>query len=187
MSSTRSGYKQLGIQLTSPLKDNPHRAWQRPMAEIKKDDRVGDTINFLLEESLMWQWNKMMDNFAQILCRLLTTLDASTSKDHSGSVPPFKVQVNFDIPIFEGQIDAYALEKWGNLLECYFLDNKFFDREKITFSLFKVVPHVKDWWETQCEQTSMEEPSMFSTIPTWAYFVDTLKEQYYPVRSYDYL
>ena len=26
---------------------------------------------------------------------------------------------------------------------------------------------------------------MFSTIPTWASFVDTLKEQYYPVGSYD--
>jgi hypothetical protein len=29
----------------------------------------------------------------------------------------FKVKVNFDIPMFEGQIDADALDKWLNLLE----------------------------------------------------------------------
>ena len=33
---------------------------------------------------------------------------------------PFKVQVNFDIPLFEGNIDAHALEKWLSLLEGYF-------------------------------------------------------------------
>ena len=124
-----------------------------------------------------------MDNFSQILCRLPTTSDASTSSGHSGSAPPFKVQVNFNIPVFEGQIDADALEKWLNLLEGYFSVYNFSDREKINFALLKAAPHVKYWWETHCEQTSMEEPSMFSTIPTWAYFVDTLKEQYYPVGS----
>jgi hypothetical protein len=43
----------------------------------------------------------------------------SSSSDHFGGTPPFKVEVNFDIPIFEVQIDADALEKWLNLLEGY--------------------------------------------------------------------
>jgi hypothetical protein len=38
---------------------------------------------------------------------------------------PFKVQINFDIPIFEGQIDGYAIDKWLNLLEGYFLSTTF--------------------------------------------------------------
>ena len=71
------------------------------------------------------------------------------------------------------------------MLEDYFLVYNFSDREKITFALLKAVPHVKDWWETHCEQTSTEETSMFSTIPTWASFVDALKEKYYPIGSYD--
>ena len=108
----------------------------------------------------------MMDNFSQILCQLPTTSDAFTSSSHFGSTPPFKVQVNFDILVFEGQIDADALEKWLNLLEGYFSVYNFSDREKTTFALLKAVPHVKDWWETHCEKTSMKEPSMFSTIPT---------------------
>ena len=55
-------------------------------------------------------------------------------------VPPFKVQINFHIPIFEGQIDADALEKWLNLLEGYFSVHNFSDRENITFALLKALP-----------------------------------------------
>ena len=60
-----------------------------------------------------------------------------------GGTSPFKVQVNFDIPLFEGQIDAEALDKWLNLLEDYFFVHKFSDKEKITFTLLKALPHVK--------------------------------------------
>ena len=61
----------------------------------------------------------MMDNFAQILQQLPTS-DASSSKSHSGGATHFKVQVNFDIPIFEGLINADVVDKWLNLLEGYF-------------------------------------------------------------------
>jgi hypothetical protein len=62
----------------------------------------------------------MMENFAHILQHLPIATGTSSSKCHFGGTSPFKVQVNFDIPIFEGQIDANALEKWLNLLEGYF-------------------------------------------------------------------
>ena len=126
----------------------------------------------------------MMDNFSQILCRLLTTSDTSTSSGHSGSAPPFKVQVNFDIPIFEGQIDADALQKWVKMPEFYFSVYNFSNGENITFSL-KVVPHVKYWWEPYYEKASIEESEMFGTKPTQEYFVDALKGQYYPVGNYE--
>ena len=102
MSPTRLGYKELGLKITEPLKDGPCRNRRPHMEEEKKDEGVGYHIRSLLEEALTRQRNEMMDNFAQILCRLLTTSDASTSSGHSGSTPPFKVQVNFDIPVFEG-------------------------------------------------------------------------------------
>ena len=92
-----------------------------------------------------------MNNFSQILRRLPAATDTSTSSDHFGGMAPVKVQVNFDIIVFECQIDVDALEKWVNLLDGYFLVYNFSDRENITFTLLKVVPHVKDWWETYCE------------------------------------
>jgi hypothetical protein len=98
---------------------------------------------------------------------------------------PFKVQVNFDILIFEGQIDADALEKWLNLLEGYFFVHNFSNRENITFTLLKALPHVKHWWETYWEKISTEESGIYGVEPTWDFFVDAVKEQYYPVGNYD--
>jgi hypothetical protein len=90
----------------------------------------------------------MMENFTHILQCLLIATNTSSSSGHFGGTSPFKVQVNFDIPIFEGQIDADALEKWLNLLEGYFSVQNFSNRENITFTLLKALPHVKHWWET---------------------------------------
>jgi len=85
----------------------------------------------------------MIDNFSQIL-QQLSRGDASTSSSYSRSATPFKVQVNFDIPVFEGQIDADVVNKWLNLLEGYFSVHDFSSREKITFALLKAAPHVKN-------------------------------------------
>jgi hypothetical protein len=48
----------------------------------------------------------MMENFSHILQCLPIKTDTSSSSNHFGGTSPFKVQVNFDIPIFEGQIDV---------------------------------------------------------------------------------
>jgi len=70
-------------------------------------------------------------------------------------------------------------------LEEYFLVHDFSNQENITFALFKATPHVKDWWETYYEQKHESEPSLFSAAPTWNFFQDTIKEHYYPVKSYE--
>ena len=127
----------------------------------------------------------MLEIFSQILQQLSTITGVSSSSIHFGDVSPFKVQVNFDILVFEGQIDAYALEKWLNLLVGYFSVHNFFDREKITFALLKDLPHVKHWWETYYEKISTEESRMFEAEPTWDSFVDAVKEKYYLVGNYE--
>jgi hypothetical protein len=58
----------------------------------------------------------MMETFSHILQSLLIEENTSSSRSHFGGTSSFKVQVNFDILVFEGQIDADALEKWLNLL-----------------------------------------------------------------------
>jgi hypothetical protein len=72
-----------------------------------------------------------------------------------------------------------VVDKWLNLLEGYFFVHNFFDRENITFALLKVVPHVKDWWETFCEKKEIEGSTLFAIAPTWGSFRDAIKEQYY--------
>jgi len=86
------------------------------MVKEWKNDRADDSINLLLEKDLMRQRDKM-ESVSHILQCMLITTDASSSSNHFRGTSPFKVQVNFDIPVFEGQIDANALAKWLNMLE----------------------------------------------------------------------
>jgi hypothetical protein len=181
----RSEYSQLGLEFVS-LEDNHSRTPKKPsMVAENKNDGAEDSINMLLEQALVRQRDEMMENFAHILQRLSIATSASSSSGHFGGTSPFKVQVNFDIPIFEGQIDVDALEKWLNLLEGYFSVQNFSDRENITFALLKALPHVKHWWETYWEKSSTEESGIYGVEPTWDFFVDVVKEQYYLVDNYE--
>jgi hypothetical protein len=185
MSPTRSEYRNLGLNLVS-LEYNHSRTPKKPsMAEEKKNDGADDPISLLLEQALMRQRDEMMENFSHILQRLSIASGASSSSNHFGGTSPFKVQVNFDIPVFEGQIDADALDKWLNLLEGYFSVHNFLDKEKITFALLKALPHFKHWWETYWEQSSTEDSGIYGAEPTCEFFVDAVKEQYYPVGNYE--
>ena len=112
-------------------------------------------------------------------------VNAPLTSNCFGDATPFKVQVNFDITLFEGQINIDSLDKWLNVLEGYFSVHNFFDRENITFALLKVVPHVKNWWDTYCDKNSSNESGMFEDNSTWASLIDVFTEQYYPVGNYD--
>jgi hypothetical protein len=100
--------------------------------------------------------------------------ESSSSISHA---TPFKVQVNFDITLFEGIIDVDVVDKWLNMLEGYFPVHNFSNREKITFALLKIIPHVKYWWDTYSEQSAMEESKIFVVAPTWDSFQENIKEK----------
>jgi hypothetical protein len=51
--------------------------------------------------------------------------------------------------------------------------------------LLKVVPHVKYWWETYWEKNSTEGFGIFGAEPTLDFFMDVVKEQYWPIGNYD--
>jgi hypothetical protein len=53
----------------------------------------------------------MMENFHNILQHLPIEERTSSSRSLFGSTYPFKVHVNFDIIVFESQIDVDALDK----------------------------------------------------------------------------
>ena len=141
MSPTRFEYREFGLELVSL--DHSRRPKRPPMAEEKRDDRARDPIKSLLEEALERQRNEMMDSFTQILQQMPAMASASSTSNRFGDATPFKVQVNFDIPLFEGQIDAYALDNWLNVLEWYFSLHNLSDGKKSPF-LLKAVPYVQN-------------------------------------------
>ena len=55
----------------------------------------------------------------------------------------------------------------------------------VPLMLHYVIPYVNDWWDTYSEQRSIEESAIFVVFHTWYSFRDAIKEQYYPVGSYE--
>jgi len=155
------------------------------MVEEKRDARDGDPFKRLLKEALVQQRNSMLEIFFQILRKLPMTTATSSINNHFEGVMPFKVHVNFDISLFESQIDAYALEKWLNMLEGYYCVQKKIYSENITFALLKSLPHIMSWWEGYWERYTKDESTSFRREPTWEAFVDSLKEELYHFENYD--
>jgi hypothetical protein len=56
-------------------------------------------------------------------------------------------------------------KKWLSFLEGYFFVHNFSNKENITFVLLKVVPHVKYWWETYCENRLQRSPQCLGLNP----------------------
>jgi hypothetical protein len=110
---------------------------------------------------------------------------APSTSIHFRGVKPFKVQVKFYIPLFEGHIDAYALERWINLLDGCYSIQKISDIENITFTLLESLPHVKYWWECYYERHYKDDYMEFRIETNWEAFVDSLKEDFYPIINYD--
>ena len=132
----------------------------------------------------------MMKQFSKILGK--KEAHASQRNPKFGGQTPFKVQVNFDIPTFQGKIDADVVDDWLSELERYFCVNNFSNIEKITFGLLKAENHVKLAWEAHLIAEENQEVQdehkffvMFDGKPTWEEFVEHIKQEYYPNDTYD--
>jgi hypothetical protein len=185
MSPMRSVYSKLGLEILSLEGIHSHTPKKPSMAKEKKNDGATYSINLFLEKSLTRQRDEMMDNFSHILQRLSITVGTYSSSGHFIRTSHFKVQFNFYILVFEGKIDVDSLEKWLNMMDGYFFAHNFSHKENITFALLKALPHVKHWWETYWETISTKDSRIYGSNPTWDFFVDAVKEQYYVIGNYD--
>jgi hypothetical protein len=122
----------------------------------------------------------MMENFAQIL-RQFPTGEASSSSSHA---TPFKVQVNFDIPLFEGLIDVDVVDKWLNLLEGYFLVHNFSIGKISLFHSSRSFPMLNTGGILTLSKGSWRN-LQFLWWPLHGIPSGAIKEQYYPVGSYE--
>jgi len=75
-------------------------------------------------------------------------MEAPSTSTYFREMSTFKVQINFDIPLFEGKMGVEAMEGCFNQLKSHFFVHNSSNNEKITFTLPKSLPRVKHWWDT---------------------------------------
>nr|CAD1835497.1 unnamed protein product [Ananas comosus var. bracteatus] len=87
---------------------------------------------------------------------------------------PFKVEAKFEIPNYNGIVDAEKLDVWLDQLETYFDLYNYSNAEKVTFAKLKLVGHALTWWKATL-QTSANEDF------TWSLFKRLICQEFYPM------
>ena len=82
-----------------------------------------ESLKKLVEDALNKKHEEILKQFLEMLGK--QEAQASPSNPKFGGKTPFKVQVNFDIPTFQGKNDANVVDDWLSKLERYFCVNNF--------------------------------------------------------------
>ena len=101
--NTRNSYQRLGLNTRNPSDYLPLQHTRPKMSDIS-----ADYVKKMVEEALPRQREDMMSKFLEIL--KTQKLPNSVAPFHGNK--PFKVQVNFDIPNFEGKVNTEAVDNW---------------------------------------------------------------------------
>ena len=101
----------------------------------------------------------------------MPTGGAFASRSHPGGATPFKLQVNFDIPIFEGQIDADVIDRWLNLLEGYFSVHDFPTERRLFLHSSKLPPMSRTGGKPTVRKRMRQNP-----LYSWSYPLGILSE-----------
>jgi hypothetical protein len=98
---------------------------------------------------------------------------------HSSDMSLLKLDVKFQLPTYDGELDAEKLDNWVRQLEVYCGIQKIVDDEtKIQLASLKLGGTSLIWWESR---TRYDLKKSGKTISSWNDFVIALKQQFYPL------
>ena len=94
-------------------------------------------------------------------------------------MPHLKLDIKFDLPMYNGELNAEKLDNWIRQIEVYCRIQKFTeDVVKIQLASLQLGGTALIWWESR----SQEDLAMKGKIvSSWYEFTSTLKKQFYPL------
>ena len=97
----------------------------------------------------------------------------------SGKSPFLKLDVKFELPMFNGEVNAEKLDNWIRQLEVYLrIQNMHDDANKIQLASLRMDGATLVWWEAKTK----EEIKKFGKVTlTWPKFRLSIKKQFYPL------
>ena len=125
------------------------------MAKEADNRHATNETKQLIEKTMAHRHTKMFAQFNEILLRFASTSRESATRHCYDKIIPFKVQMNLDIPNFEGKIDAESVDNWVQQLESYYAVNQLSEAKNITIASFKMSNFVHCWWDNL--STKMEK------------------------------
>jgi len=91
-----------------------------------------------------------------------------------------KLEVNFDLPNYDGELNAKKLDHWFKQIEVYCRVQKIVrDEDKIQLATLKMSGNALIWWE--CYMKNDENESLNVCLASCSHFIQLLRDQFYPL------
>ena len=90
-----------------------------------------------------------------------------------------KLNVKFELPMFNGEVNVEKLDNWIRQLEAYLRIQNFHDEDtKIQLASFIIEGATLVWWEAKKNE---EIKKYGKIILSWTNFIIAIKQQFYPL------
>ncbi len=90
-----------------------------------------------------------------------------------------KLGVKFDLPIYDGELNAEKLDNWIRQIDVYCrVQNINSERRKIQLASLHLGGTALVWWEGKTQADMKKHGKILST---WSEFVSAIKKQFYPL------
>ena len=106
-----------------------------------------------------------------------STSSSESEKEKKPKSPLLKLDVKFELPVYDGEINPEKLDNWVKQLEVYCrIQDINDDKTKIQLATLRMVGIALIWWESK---TQIDLKRKGKVITSWTKFIKALKKQFY--------
>jgi hypothetical protein len=94
-----------------------------------------------------------------------------------------KLDVKFELPIYDGEVNAERLDNWVRQMEVYCSVQQIKDEAtQIKLASLRLASTSLIWWQSKLQNKRQQVGNVF---PSWKSFISSLRKQFYPLGYKD--
>jgi hypothetical protein len=94
-------------------------------------------------------------------------------------IPLLKLDVKFELPIYDGEVNAEKLDNWIRQMEVYYSVQQIEDEAtRIKLASLRLAGTTLIWWQSKLQKGTQNVGNVF---PSWKDFISALRKQFYPL------
>jgi hypothetical protein len=94
-------------------------------------------------------------------------------------IPSLKLDIKFELPIYNGEVNAEKLDNWIHQIEVYYRIQKIQDDEtKVHLASLRLDSATLIWWESKTQEDMKKHGKI---LISWNDFIVAIKKQFYPL------
>jgi hypothetical protein len=98
---------------------------------------------------------------------------------HKHEMPLLKLDVKFELPIYDGEVNAEKLDNWIRQMEVYCSVQQIKDEAtQIKLASLRLAGTALIWWQSKLQKGTQDVGKVF---PSWKNFISAPRKQFYPL------